>query len=207
MSQFSPNASAFISNAFTSQTYVANQIDVQQEPIYDTITTAASGTLATGSTFFVNVGANSGKTLAQTNVLQSQRLPSPEAFSIFSPRIWFSSDILLADAVAILKNLAFVYTMGSKNYNTGPLWHYCAGGGIYGAASTTANNTTITAWSNGLPSREAMIALQIPIVIENGMNFYGSLVGTSQVMTAAASGGTGSVIMLLLDGLHARGVQ
>ena len=207
MSQFSPNASAFISNAFTSQTYVANQIDVQQEPIYDTITTAASGVLATGSQFFVNVGSGSNKTLAQANVLQSQRLPSPEAFSIFSPRIWFSSDILLADAVAILKNLALQFVMGNKAYNTGPLWHYCAGGGIWGFASTTANNTTISAYSNGHPSREAMVALQIPIVIENGMNFYANLVGTSVTMTAAASGGTGSVITLLLDGLHARGVQ
>lgn len=207
MSAFSPNASAFISNAFTSQTYVANQIDVQQEPIYDTITTAASATLATGSQFFVNVGSGSGKTLAQSNVLQSQRLPSPEAFSVFSPRIWFSSDILLGDAVAILKNLCLVFTMGQKAYNTAPLWHYCAGGGIWAAASTTVNATTISAFSNGLPSREAMVALQIPIVIENGMNFYATLVGTSTVMTAAASGGTGSVITLLLDGLHARGVQ
>jgi hypothetical protein len=207
MSQFAPNASAFISNAFTSQTFVANQIDVQQEPIYDTITTAASGTLSTGSPFFVNVGASTTKTLAQTNVLQSQRLPSPEAFSIFSPRLWFSSDILLADAVAILKNFALQFIMGNKSYNTGPLWHYCAGGGIYGAASTTANNTTISAWTNGLPTREAQIALQIPIVIENGMNFYAQLVGTSTVMTAAASGGVGSVLTLLLDGLHARGVQ
>jgi hypothetical protein len=139
--------------------------------------------------------------------LQSQRLPSPEAFSIFSPRLWFSSDILLADAVAILKNFALQFIMGNKSYNTGPLWHYCAGGGIYGAASTTANNTTISAWTNGLPTREAQIALQIPIVIENGMNFYAQLVGTSTVMTAAASGGVGSVLTLLLDGLHARGVQ
>lgn len=207
MSAFSPNASAFISNAFTSQTYVANQIDVQQEPLWDTITTAAGSSLATGSQFFVTVGQGAGKTLAQSNITQSMRLPSPEAFSVFALRIWISSDILLADLVAIFKNFALQFTMGQKPYNTGPLWHYPGGGGIQAAMASTANATTITVYSNGVPSREAQLALQIPIVIENGMNFYATLVGTSTTMTASGSGGTGSVIVLSLDGLHARGVQ
>ena len=199
-----PDSRAFIAGAFRSQTYIHDRIDVQHTPIYDTITVAAGAALTSGTQFFTNVGSASGKTYASTNMSQSQRLPSPEAFSIMSIKLRWSENILYADVISLLSNFAFEFWLGQKQYQRAPLWQYAAGGGINGA--TTVNNTGV--YSNGLASREAQIGLAIPIVIENGMTFFGQLVGTSsQTFTASGSGGTGLTLTCLLDGLYARGVQ
>jgi hypothetical protein len=39
------------------------------------------------------------------------------------------------------------------------------------------------------------------------MNFSATLVGNNLTLSAGAIGGTGALLQLLLDGLHARGVQ
>jgi hypothetical protein len=52
-----------------------------------------------------------------------------------------------------------------------------------------------------------MHKLAIPIVIENQMTFEAHLTGTAFTTTAAAAGGTGITLTLLLDGLYARGIQ
>jgi len=52
-----------------------------------------------------------------------------------------------------------------------------------------------------------MHKLAIPIVIENQMTFFANLDGTEYTLTAAASGGTGITMQLLLDGFYARGIQ
>ncbi len=66
---------AMIVDAFNSQVYIANTMDVQHTPLYDTVTIAASNPLSVlTSALFTNVGASSGKTLALTNLTQSQKL-------------------------------------------------------------------------------------------------------------------------------------
>lgn len=195
---------AFIANAFRSQTYISDRIDVQQTPLYDTITVAAGSALTSGTQFFTNVGSGSNKTYAQTNMSQSQRLPSPEAFSIQSIKLRWSENILKADVIALLNGFAFEFWLGQKNYHRAPLWNLPAGGGISGFSTVNADS----AYNNGLPSREAQVGLSIPIVIENGMTFFAQLVGTASVtMTASGSGGTGLTLTCLLDGYYARGVQ
>ena len=195
-------------DAFQSQVYVQGQVDVQHEPLYDTITLAAGAQVTELSTaFFTNVGPASGKTLAQTNLTQARRLLAPEAFSIFAIRLAWEENIVLADILAILWGFAFRFFLGRKDYNTGPLWHYNAGGGLN--AATIAAVPAVALYTNGVTSREAMHKLAIPLVIENQGEFFANLVGTAYTLVAAGGQtlGTGLALMCLLDGLHARGIQ
>ncbi len=198
-----------IMDAFNSEVYVNNRMDVQHTPLYDTVTLAASSSSTTGvistltTAFFTNVGAASGKTFAQTNMSQSQKLAAPEAFSIFGYRFRWSENISLLDVYQLLNGFCLEFFLGIKAYQRGPIWYYSAGGGVWGV--TTATTTSV--YDNGVPGRDSMHKLAIPIVIENQMTFYAQLNGTTVLSTTAANGGTGIIIVLLLDGLYARGVQ
>lgn len=193
-----------ILEAFNSEVYVNNRMDVQHTPLYDTITLAAATTVNELTTsLFTDVGPASGKTMAQTNMTQSRKLPAPEAFSIFGFRLRWAEDVLLADLLNVLNGFCLEFYLGQKVYQRAPLWHFNAGGGIN--AFTTRTDASV--YSNGVTSREAMHKLAIPIVIENQMTFYAQLAGTALTLTAGASGGTGLKLQLLLDGFYARGVQ
>lgn len=210
MMQPSASQQQMIVDAFQSAVYVDNRMDVQHTPLYDTVTIAAGASLTTlASAFFTNVGPASSKTLAQTNMTQSQRLPAPEAFSIFGIRLRWSENVLPADILSILgygttnTGFALSLTLGQKRYQLAPVWYFSAGGGLY----TTTTQSASSFIGNGFPSREAMHKLAIPIVIENQMTFSAQLEGSNYTMTGSGSGGTGVTFTLLLDGLYARGVQ
>lgn len=190
-----------IVDAFNSEVYVNNRMDVQHTPLYDTVVIAAGSSLSVlTSAFFTNVGAASGKTLALTNLTQSQKLAAPEAFSIFAFRFRYSENLSLLDIYNIINGFCFEFYLGQKVYQRGPIWYYNAGGGIW--ATTTASTTTIL--NNGNPGRSNMHKLAISVVIENQMTFYGQLNGNAYTLNG---GGTGITMQMLLDGLYARGVQ
>lgn len=197
-----------IMDAFRSETYVANRMDVQHTPLYDTISLTAGTTVTDLNTaFFTNVGPSSNKTYAQTNMSQSRRLPAPEAFSIFGLRLRWKENILLADLYALLDNFCLEFYKGQKCYQRAPLWYFAAGGGVNAAVATTATTTTITVLNNGVAWRESMHKLAIPLVIENQETFWAQLTGTNFTLAASGAGGTGLTLQLLLDGFYARGVQ
>lgn len=199
-----PNLQANILDAFQSAVYVQNKMDVQHTPLYDTFTIAAGGAVNNTTTaLFSNVGPAAGKTLADTNMTQANRLPSPQAFSIMAFRIYWNSDILRADLNTLLTNFALEFFIAEKVYNRAPLWYYAAGGGIHGFTTRTSES----AYVNGLPSREAIRSLAIPIVLENSLDFRANLTGTAFNLAAGGAGGTGLRMTCLLDGLYARGVQ
>ena len=190
-----------IVDAFNSEVYVNNRMDVQHTPLYDTVTITATNTLSVNtSALFTSVGPASGKTLAQTNLTQSQKLAAPEAFSIFGFRFRYQENLSLLDIYNILGGFCFEFYLGQKPYQRGPLWYYNAGGGIWAALT----NTTTSILNNGNPGRSEMHKLAISIVIENQMTFYGQLNGNSYVLNA---NGTGITFQMCLDGLYARGVQ
>ncbi len=196
---------SMILDAFQSDVYVQGKVDVQNEPLYDTITVALAATLnENASALFTNVGPASGKTLGQTNMSQSRRLPAPEAFSVLGIRLYWNEDVAVADILAIAGNtgtgFAFEFFLGQKCYNRGPLWYYAAGGGI---VNTNANAAALGLFLNGNANRSDMHKLAIPLVIENQGEFFARLTGNAYVITGA----TGFILMCLLDGLHARGVQ
>lgn len=193
----------FIVESFNSEVLVSNRMDVQDTPIYDTVTIAAGSTLnQTTSFLFTNVGpqANPPKTLAQTNMAQPQKLNAPEAFSIFGFAFRYQENLSLLDIYNILSGFVFEFWLNQKPYQRGPIWLYCAGGGIYGV--TTATTTSIL--NNGEPGRANMHRLGINLVIENQLSFYGLLNGNAYTLNGS---GTGITYQVALRGLYARGVQ
>ena len=193
-----------IIGAFASDSYVANSLDIQHEPIYDSWVVAAGTALTTlASQWFVNVGTGANKTFAQTNMSSSRRLDAPQSHSIQSIKLRWSENVLLADALALVNGFAFNLIIATKSFNLAPIWQYPAGGGIYVPSSTAAGNTNI---NNGAPSRAAQLRLALPIVIGNQLNFQAQLEGNQITLATALNGGTGITMWCSLDGLHARAV-
>lgn len=192
----SPDQQTWIFQQFNGTTYQPNAMDVQHEPLYDTSTTASGVSLANLTQFFTNPA---GKTLNQTNVTTAKKLDAPEAFAVMAIRLFVRSDILLADFVNLMADFALEFWIGQKEYNRGPIWHYNQGGGIAGGSFS---GTTL--FTNGATGRSHMHMLEINIVIDNQASFYGQLNG---VAFTPSSSGTGVTLVMLLDGLHARGVQ
>jgi len=199
----SSDQQSWIYSQFNGTTFQANAMDVQHEPLYDESTTAQAATIANLTQFFTNPA---GKTLAQTNVTTAKRLDAPEAFAVMGINFSWLESILLADAIAVKNSFALEFWIGQKYYNRAPVSFYNAGTGLYGTLSTVAaaGNSIIT---NGLPAKGHRHELAINIVIDNQASFFGQLVGTPVVLTATGSGGVGATLIMLLDGLHARGVQ
>lgn len=198
--QLSSNQQAFIMDQFNGTTYQPNAMDVQHEPLYDVYTQTAGLVIPNNTQFFTTP---SGKTINQTNVTTPKKLDAPEAFAVMGIRFHPLENILLADFVTLMNSFVLEFWIGQKYYNRGPLWHYNSGGGIAGFSDFSS----AAALTNGLTGRPHMHELAINIVIDNQASFYGNLNGVPVTLTAAASGGTGATLEMLLDGLHARGVQ
>jgi len=192
----------FIINSFRGQILISNQLDVQDTPLYDTITYTAGATInPTNSLFFQNVESGSGKTQTQTNMTTNGRLDAPEAFSVFGIRLGFSEDILRSDLQSLLNNWAFLFQMLKKPYSQGNIRHYASGWGITGYTTRTAESF----YTNGVPGRGSMNLLSVKLVIANQQTFQAQLVGAaSQVLSG---GGVGLIMICELVGLYARGVQ
>ena len=198
-----PAVNQLILNAFNHQIFDQNNLDVQHMQLYDTITlTAASTPTVSNTSFFSNVGPSSNKTVAQTNLTTNRVLQAPEAFSIMAFRLRWLENVLLADLLGILQNYNFEFYIATKIYQQAPLWIFGSGGGIWGVANTSST----TFYTNGLPSRESMHRLNIPLVLDNQAQFYGQLNGGAFTLTATGSGGTGLQLQLALDGFWARGI-
>lgn len=192
----------FIINSFRGQIYISSQLDVQDTPIYDTLTYAAGATINTpNSQLFTNVEAGSGKTYAQTNMTQNGKLDAPEAFSVFGVRLGWSEDALRSDLQSFLNSWAYEFWLGKKEYQRANVRHFSSGWGISGYTTRTAESF----YTNGTPGRNSMNMLAVKLVIANQMSFFAQLTGAaSQTLSASGSG------LILLNeqvGLYARGVQ
>jgi len=198
--QLSGTQQVWITDQFNGTTYQPNSMDVQHEPLYDTNVYAQAATIPNNTQFFTNP---SGKTINQTNVATPKKLDAPEAFAVMGIRFRVGENILLADFVTLMNSFVLEFWIGQKEYNRGPLWHYNAGGGITGFSTASS----ASALNNGLTGRIHMHELAINIVIDNQASFYGNLNGVQVTLAGSGSGGVGATLVMLLDGLHARGVQ
>ena len=140
-------------------------------------------------------------------IIWATNAEAPEAFSVLGIRNYWNEDIGLVDVLAIAGNtgtgFAYEFYLGQKCYNRGPIWYYAAGGGIYSVNLDQTNAADTNLIMNGVPHRDSMHKLAIPLVIENQGEFYARLTGNAYVI----AGANGFQFMSLLDGLHARGVQ
>jgi hypothetical protein len=187
-----------IMEAFRAEEYIKDQMDVQAEPVYDTITLAQGDIIAQGSTtaqFFKNI---QNKTLNLTNMTESGQLMNPEALAIFCYRYYLDPRNSVLDSENVLAGFAFVFTMGRKPYQTVPLWMIPQGGGIdlQGCCGDCVVH-------NGRPTKEAIRPIAITLVLEQGVNFVGDLIGPNYTIDSV----DGFISQMNLDGLHARGIQ
>lgn len=196
---------AFVINAFRGQVYISDTLDVQDTPLYDTVSLNEGQTVQTGynsnSAFFSDIGAASGKSIAQTNMTEAKQLPAPEAFSVFSVRITWQEWIYYLDLQNLLTDYEYEFWLGKKSYQQANLRHFSAGMGIQGFSTLTG----FQALTNGSTDSRSMHTLDIKMVIANLQSFYGFLGGNTQYVLNAS--GTGLILLCELNGLYARGVQ
>jgi hypothetical protein len=187
-----------IMEAFRAEEYIKDQMDVQAEPVYDTITLAAADVISEGGTnavFFKNI---QNKTLNLTNMTESGQLMNPEALAIFCYRFYVDPRNEVLDVENVLAGFAGVFYMGRKAYQTIPLWMIPQGGGIdlQGCCDTCVVH-------NGRPTKEAIRPIAITLVLEQGVNFHADLEGPNYTIDATQ----GFIMQWNNDGLHARGIQ
>ena len=193
-----------IQDAFDNKILVDNVVDVQSTPVYDTVAIGPGpATLSQLNQFFTNVGSASGKTYAQTNMSTSQILPAPQVFSIYAIRLQWNANVWRPDIETVLGQFALEFWLLDKCYSRAPLWYYNAGGGLWGFS----HRSNATLYGNGVPDRNAMHKLAIPLVIYNQMRFFAQFVGNPFTPETAVNGGVGFNFTLLLDGLYGRQVQ
>jgi hypothetical protein len=191
---------AWAQSQFQGATFVPGKLDIQDQPIYDTVTLAVGGIVnANNVSFFTSVRSSTGKTLADTNLTRDSELPDPEMFACKALSLHFDENISATDLQNIMKSFALQLIVGTKPLLTLPLWRIGAAGGIH--AVTTATNQTFL--QNGVPTRENLHTLALPIVIPPGVNFSANFVGGSYTL----AGANGMRATLALGGLYAKGVQ
>jgi hypothetical protein len=195
------NRQMYIINNFRGQVYISDSLDVQDTPVYDTLTYIAGGTISlTNNSFFVNI-EQAGKTQAQTNMTQNGKLDAPEAIAVFGVRLGWSENVLYSDLLTLLNSWAYQLTLIKKPYQLANIRHFSSGWGIAGFGTVSG----VSVYTNGWPSRGSMNLLEINMVIANQMSFVGQLVGnTTQVLSSSV---TGLILVNELVGLYARGVQ
>lgn len=201
--EYSPQQ-LYILQSFQSQVYIQDKMDVQDEPIYDTITFDVGETIDSNtSAWFDDVGSRSGKTLAETNMTKSRTLIAPEAQAVFQYRLKLNEDIDPRNALAITRQFAYQFNMGTKAYQTGPPWLYNAGGGLFWQGT----NSDLGFMQIGLPSSISSQALSVNLVIENEESFFANLVGNPFVVLGTPDALAVVRIQCLLMGLHARPIR
>jgi hypothetical protein len=211
---------AYITQKFQSQVYIQDMMDVQDEPIYDTISFLTGQTInQTTASWFSNVGDGAplfltstvNKALANSNMTRNNTLIAPEAQAIFQYRISFNDNVDPRDILSMFganvaaglgtlpTGFAFVFTMGTKAYQTGPLLDYASGGGIYFTGTASGQSFL----QNGMPCATCSESLSVNLVIENEESFKGNLIGNPYVVL----GSTGVSMRCQLMGLHARPIR
>ena len=187
-----------IMEAFRAEEYIKDQMDVQAEPVYDTIVLPIAAVIAQGSTtaqYFKNI---QNKTLNLTNMTESGQLMNPEALAIFAYRFYLDPRNEVLDSENVLAGFAFVFTMGRKPYQTIPLWMIPQGGGL-----DVEGGGAVAVVHNGRPMKESIRPIAITLVLEQGVNFVGDLIGPNYTIYSSF----GFISQMNLDGLHARGIQ
>ena len=188
-----------IMEAFRAEEYIKDQMDVQAEPIYDTISLAVNDIMSQGSTnnvFFKNI---QNKTLNLTNMTESGQLMNPEALAIFAYRFFLDPRNSVVDCEEVMAAFAFVFYMGRKAYQTVPLWQIPQGGGL--DLQGCCDDCIV---HNGRPTMDAVRRIAITLVLEQGVNFHGDLEGGPNYTIQSPDG---FIMQANLDGLHARGIQ
>lgn len=184
--------------AFRAEEYIKDQMDVQSEPLYDTLSQVAGDVLQSGqsNTSFFSIVA--GKDLNLTNMVQPNQLMNPEAQAVMAYRYYLDPRNSILDSENVMASFAMQFEMGRKAYQTIPLWMIPQGGGLF-TSGCCGDACVVT---NGEPKKDAIRTLGVTLILEQGVRFEGKLIGVDYTID-----GETFIHQLNLDGLHARGIQ
>lgn len=188
--------------------------DYITQPIYDSVSFAAGAAFAQQTMFQVQRG-QAGKTLAQTNMTGPGFLPNPQRLTLRAIRVFISNGTVPVDMFNLLQNVSIILNLGTKPYFQGFLGLLSAGCGAMVTAAAQvgtapAGSAPVFSTSNGIPDQRSVMALNQPIMIEQGETIQAVLNADTPFNFAAAGAnpaGVGSTIYVILDGDLYRGVQ
>jgi hypothetical protein len=190
-----------------------NKADILPWVLYDTLGTAPStATVTEFDAFTTPISATKPK--GMTNLQQVQQLPAPQHFNCTAMKIYFDSQMHLADIQQFISQYYCEFWIGDKVYAQGPIFEFPQGGGITGY--TTATNQQ--SWGNGFMNPNAIVDFRMgdnPIGhhILQGQNFYVKFLATNVFTTSSNSflnaNATAQALSFLtvLEGILSRGVQ
>jgi len=196
---------------------LSNWTDVTVQPLYDTATIPAAGTLQLNF-FQQQLGAAGGnfaaaaapKTLADTNMDLSGQLPAGQNFRVLGFRAQPHFALTQADAVKWSSGAWFVFTVGQKPYLRVPVDCLPAGLGAFGFYTQAAAATAAVA-SHGYPVLSNGFTIgKKPLDLTSTQNFVGTMQWTAVVAvttTAPVQPAAGLPIRLYMDGFFYRIVQ
>lgn len=171
-------------------------LEVVDLPVYDDVSFAADTAVVTTTLFQTPVG-QSGKTFADTSLVQAGQLEGGQAFRIRGLYVSVLPSVAPADLIAFSQNVHFELVISSgRKYWQSPAIMLPGGSVPYvTATATTATTTTIQTTCNGLPSVGNVRPLQYPVTIGDGEHFQVNMVVDTAFSTIATSatpvGGTG----------------
>jgi hypothetical protein len=166
-------------------------IEESSQLYYDTLTI----TVGTATYRYFVTPVSGTKSRLKTNMVQSGQLPPPQSMLVKAVRVVVkTATSALVDE--FLNKTYIVFKVGEKEALVGPTMLFNAGAGSY-------NHITTDVGQNGVPDARSIWALDKPIQIGVGQNFYLDIIYD----TAPASGHGAFDVLVVLDGVLVRGVQ
>lgn len=208
---------------------VQNMNDYVQWVFYDRATYAQGSNVPVNFKFFTTPQGSGGKTKVDTNLDQPQRLNDPGWMNATGLGFYFDSSNLLLDIQNFLAQSYMEFWVGGKTYLEGPYQCFPGAAGLYGATTSTAQQT----FTNGIPQVGNMFDMRLPggmnLGQDNGGNavvadgLLGVTILQTQLLkvennlpggvlaltanTAVPNPGTGLRLSVYLAGTYSRGVQ
>lgn len=196
-----------IKRAVRSRNPIAQDLaDVIPYKIYDTLTTAKNTQASTTYQFFTTP-QSATKSKLLTNLEQAGRLPDPRHFFVRALRFIFSSDMLLTDIVAMLKNYYVEFWIGNKIYMEGPMYLFPGGAGVSGV-TTNSNESTYSLGRADVTTVDDFGDKGFSIL--QGQTFKVNVITPNSPPTFSNNttpASNGLTLICVLDGLIAREVQ
>jgi len=146
---------------------IENGKEVLSWPLYDSVTLAAAD-IAT--TLFQTPQGQGGKTLFNTNMKESGKMPWPDSYTFEGVRFIMPFDQTAALALALMKG-TFSLIIGAKSYFDVPLFRIPGASGLYISAKDDTTAATVTYGQSGLPKQENLYTFAIPLTLEPGEVF------------------------------------
>ncbi len=183
---------------------------------YDRQTTSA-GSTTSGTYFYFTTPIGGTKTKSDTNLVQANRLPPPQAFSVSSIGFVFATNMLHSDIRQMILNYFFEFKIGQKVFAEGSLDLFPGGVGLMGAVSTNhATTALVSVLNNGDPSLLATRRFpDYPRIIPANVFFGLNVISGAATFTLAATVAStivssaygGLDLRAILDGIYDREVQ